>query len=44
MGHISRFQRIAALRPKVAEGKKARFGLRLCQNVALNHVHAGTLI
>jgi hypothetical protein len=22
MGHIGRFQRIAALRPKVAEGKK----------------------
>jgi hypothetical protein len=27
MGHIGRFQRIAALRPKVAEGKKRRIWL-----------------
>jgi hypothetical protein len=27
MGHISRFQRIAALRPKVAEGKKRQIRL-----------------
>src|SRR5437016_5786615 len=39
MGHIGRFQRTVALRPKVAEGKKRRFGVRLRQNAVLNHVH-----